>query len=52
VTEYLRHKRTQQNDKYWADLLLGTIEKDTELTALIYELTGDGGLQAVLQPLY
>lgn len=52
VKEYLSCRQTRENDKYWVDLLLGTIEKDAELTALIYELIGNGGLESVLLPLY
>jgi hypothetical protein len=52
IKEYLSYKLTRESDSYWVNLLLGTIEKDTELTALVYELTGEGGLEFVLQPLY
>ncbi len=52
VKEYLSHRATRESESYWADLLVGLTEKDVELTALIYELTGEGGLQFVLQPLY
>jgi len=52
VREYLSYRLTRESDDYWVSLLLGVIEKDAELTALIYELTGEGGLEFVLQPLY
>ncbi|MFQ6100726.1 MAG: ATP-binding protein [Anaerolineae bacterium] len=52
VKEYLSHRSTRESESYWADLLVGLTEKDVELTALIYELTGEGGLQFVLQPLH
>jgi len=52
VKEYLSHRATRESESYWADLLVGLTEKDVELTALIYKLTGEGGLQFVLQPLY
>ena len=52
IREYLSYRLTRESDDYWVNLLLGTIEKDTELTALVYKLTGDGGLEFVLQPLY
>lgn len=52
VKEYLSHRSTRESESYWADLLIGLAEKDVVLTALIYELTGEGGLQFVLQPLY
>jgi hypothetical protein len=52
VKEHLSHRSTRESESYWADLLVGLTEKDRELTALIYELTGEGGLQFVLQPVY
>lgn len=52
IREYLSYRLTHESDDYWVNLLLGTIETDTELTALVYKLTGDGGLEFVLQPLY
>jgi len=52
VSEYLSYRFTRENDNYWVNLLLGAMEKDTELTALMYELTGEIGLEFVLQPLY
>jgi hypothetical protein len=52
VEEYLFHKVTHERGKYWVDLFLGTLERDAELTASMYELTGEGGLVFVLQPLY
>jgi len=52
IREYLSSRLTRESDNYWVNLLLGTIERDAELTALIYELTGESGLESVLQPLY
>lgn len=52
LNEYLSHKRTREGDEYWTKLLVGTVEKDTELTTLIYEMAGDGGQEFILQPLY
>jgi hypothetical protein len=52
VKEYLSHCSTRESENYWADLLIGLAERDTELTALVYKLTDEGGLQLVLQPLY
>jgi len=52
VQEYLSYRLTHESDNYWVSLLLETLEKDAELTALIYGLTGKGGLEFVLQPLY
>lgn len=52
VKEYLSHRSTRESEDYWVDLLVGLTEKDAELTTLIYELTGEGGLQYVLRPLY
>jgi hypothetical protein len=52
VKKYLSHRSTRESESYWANLLVGLAERDTELTALIYELTGEGGLQFVLQPLH
>jgi hypothetical protein len=52
VREYLSYRLTLESDNYWVNLLLGTLEKDAELTALVYELTDEGGLEFVLQPLY
>jgi hypothetical protein len=52
VKEYLSYRSTRESENYWVDLLIGLAEKDAELTALIYKLTSEGGLQFVLQPLY
>lgn len=52
VKEHLSYKLTRESDSYWVNLLLGAMEKDAELTALMYELTGEGGLEFVLHPLY
>ena len=38
LKRYLACRRTGQNDRFWADLLLGALDRDEELQGMVYEI--------------